>query len=220
MKTDVLVIGGGVAGAATALYLARDGVEVVLAEAGDLNAGASGTNSGSLHLQIPYPEFAGLGEGWARAFAPSLRLMAASLEMWEGLGADLGVDLDVKRAGGLVVATTPEQMRRIEAKAAVERTAGVETEILDAAALRRLAPYLATDAIGGGFCAAEGKANPLTATPALAEAAGRAGAVLLTRTPVQALLEGPEGYVAETPRGPCGQRCRCCGCPGGGDAGG
>lgn len=202
MKTDVLVIGGGVAGAATALYLARDGVEVVLAEAGDLNAGASGTNSGSLHLQIPYPEFAGLGEGWARAFAPSLRLMAASLEMWEGLGPELGVDLDVKRAGGLVVATTEAQMRLIEAKAAVERTAGVETELLDAPALRRLAPYLARDAIGGGFCAAEGKANPLKVTPALAEAAGRAGAVLLTRTPVQGLQQEPEGYVAQTPRGP------------------
>ena len=202
MKTDVLVIGGGVAGAATALYLARDGVEVVLAEAGDLNTGASGTNSGSLHLQIPYPEFAGLGEGWARAFAPSLRLMAASLEMWEALGPELGVDLDVKRAGGLVVATTEAQMRLIEAKTAVERTAGVETELLDAAALRRLAPYLAQDAIGGGFCAAEGKANPLRAVPALAEAAGRAGAVLLTRTPVQGLQQEAEGFVAQTPRGP------------------
>lgn len=205
MKADVLVIGGGLVGVATALFLAREGVDVVLAEARDLNTGASGTNAGSLHLQIPYPEFAALGEGWARGFAPTLRLMAASLDMWESLDTELGrapgAGLDVRRAGGLVAATTPAQMRLIAAKAALERTQGVETEILDADALRALAPYLARDAIGGGFCAAEGKANPLRATPALAAAARQAGATLLTQAPVLGLTEEPGGFVAQTTRG-------------------
>ena len=52
--TDVIVIGGGLAGCATAYYLAADGVEVLLLEQGDLNSGASGNNAGSLHAQLQH----------------------------------------------------------------------------------------------------------------------------------------------------------------------
>ncbi len=85
--------------------------------------------------------------------------------MWKGLGTELGVDLDVKQSGGIVVATTPDHMRSITAKAEIERGFGVPIEILDRTALRDIAPYLTEDAIGGGFCPVEGKANPLRATP-------------------------------------------------------
>jgi sarcosine oxidase, subunit beta len=119
-ETDVLVIGGGIAGLMTAWYLAEDGAEVTLVEARDLGTQASGANAGSIHLQIQYPEFVAYGEGWARAYAPSLRLLTASLELWQDLPARVGEDLDVKLAGGLVVATTDAQMRHIEAKARIE----------------------------------------------------------------------------------------------------
>ncbi len=161
MKTDVLVIGGGIAGAATAYYLATEGVDVTLVEADDLNTQASGANAGSIHVQIQHPEFVSLGPDWARAYGPTLRLLIESQQMWLGLGAELGVDLDVSLGGGLLVATTPEQMRQIEAKAKIERSFGVPIEILDRDSLRILAPYLAETAIGAGFCPIEGKANPL-----------------------------------------------------------
>ena len=76
MKTDVLIIGGGLAGCATAYYLAKDGVAVILIERGDLNAKASGANAGSIHVQIPHTEFVDLGEDWARSFAPTLAVAA------------------------------------------------------------------------------------------------------------------------------------------------
>lgn len=202
MKTNVLVIGGGIAGVATAYYLARDGAGVVLVEERDLNTQASGSNSGSLHLQVQHPEFVSLGEGWARAFGPTLRLMQASLDIWQGLSAELGVDLEVKQSGGIVVATTPEHMRSIEAKARIERGFGVPMEILDRGSLRTIAPYLTQDAIGGGFCPAEGKANPLRATPAFAAAAMRAGATVLTHTGVTGIDRQGSGFVVQTTRGP------------------
>lgn len=201
-KTDVLVIGGGIAGAATACYLARDGAGVLLVEQHDLNTQASGANSGSLHLQVQHPEFVSLGEGWARAFGPTLRLMQASLDIWQGLSADLGVDLEVRQSGGIVVATTPEHMRSIEAKARIERGFGVPMEILDRETLRQIAPYLTQDAIGGGFCPTEGKANPLRATPAFAAAAMRAGATIMTHTQVTGIERQGQGFLVQTTRGP------------------
>lgn len=201
MKTDVLVIGGGIAGAATAYYLAGEGVEVTLVETHDLNTQASGANAGSIHVQIQHPEYIGLGPDWARAYGPTLRLLVASQKMWLDIGEELGVDLDVNLAGGLLVATTEAQMRQIDAKARVEREFGVPIEILDRQALRALAPYLADNVIGAGFCPVEGKANPLKATPAFAEAAQRRGARILTQTRITGLEATPAGYRVTTGKG-------------------
>lgn len=204
---DVVIIGGGIVGLMTARHLLAAGVSVVIVEAGDLGSQASGANAGSLHLQIQYPEFVSLGEAWARRYIPCLRFLKASLEMWSTLQDEMGEDLGVTRAGGLIVAKTEDQMARITAKAGIEAEAGVETEILDRAQLRDIAPYLAQDAIGGGFCAAEGKANPLWVTPALASAVAAAGGDVMTKTTVRAISATQDGFTVTTDRGPlaCGR---------------
>ena len=54
-----------------------------------------------------------------------------------------------------------------------------ERDLLDAAELRKRAPYIAGKMIGGALCAIEGKANPLVAAPAFAAAAVAHGARVL-----------------------------------------
>ncbi len=201
-EIDTLIVGGGIAGLMTAWFLAREGVPVALVEARDFGTQASGANAGSLHLQIQYPEFASYGEDWARLYAPSLRLLKGSIAMWQTLSDEVGENLDVTLKGGLVVARTAEQMRMIEAKARIEASVGVETQILDKVALSNVAPYLADDAIGAGFCAHEGKANPLRTVPAIAAAAERAGAILIRETPVTAIDVLAGGFDVQTPLGP------------------
>ena len=202
LKTDVLVIGGGLAGTATAYYLAREGVEVMLVERLDLNTLASGSNAGSLHLQIPYPEFISEGDDWARGFTEATPVMRESIRLWQGLEAELGVDLDVSIDGGLLVAETEVQMRQIARKAELERAAGLEIELLSASELRRVAPYLSERMIGAAYCTEEGKANPLKATPAFAAAAQRHGARIVPGCEVTALASDGNGYRAETSTGP------------------
>jgi len=191
---DVIVIGGGLAGCATAYYLARDGVAVTLLEAGELNALASGSNAGSLHAQIPHDPFIHNGPDWATGFVPAIRLFKASLELWRGLEAELGTDLEIGIGGGLLVASNDAEMRQIAAKAAIERSAGLEIELLDRDALHRSAPYLAADAIGGAFCPEEGKANPLLVAPAFAAAARTHGAQITTHVGAVRIARAGDGY--------------------------
>lgn len=198
---DIAIIGGGIVGLMAARLLAREGADVLLIEAGDLAAQASGANAGSIHLQIQYPEFVAYGEDWARAYKPCLGFLKGALAMWQALPEEIGADLGVTLAGGVVVARTEAQMAHIRAKAAIEAEAGVETEILDRDALLRLAPYLAPDAIGGGYCAQEGKANPLQVTPALARAARAAGAHVATHTSVTNIETDGAGYLLTTSAG-------------------
>lgn len=199
------MIGGGLAGMAVAYHLARDGgADVLVLERGELNAAASGNNSGSIHAQIPVEPFVNQGEAWARRFAPTLRLMMAGIARWKELPGELSApELEVSAKGGLVVARTAREMEMLGRKSAIERSEGLDVRLLDAAELRALAPYLAEDAVGGAFCPVEGKANPLMATFAFARAAAAQGVRILRRTGVVGIRPEPGGgWLLATGAGP------------------
>src|SRR5260221_2699755 len=179
MQTEVLIIGGGLAGCATAYHPAREGVEVALVERYDINTQASGSNAGSIHAQIPHEPFMNRGDDWARNFAPTIPIMLESIRLWAGLEAELGCDLEVSLGGGILVAETPGQMRDIERKARLERAHGLGVEMLSQSDLPPVAPYVSDRMVGGPLCPTEGKANPLKVTPAFARAAAPHGAQIL-----------------------------------------
>jgi sarcosine oxidase, subunit beta len=202
-ETDVLVVGGGLAGTALAHHLAKHGTEVLLIERFDLNTQASGSNSGSIHAQIPNEPSTTYGEGWTRNFAPTVKLMLRSIELWKAMGAELGVDLEVDTPGGLVCAFDEPGMAGLRLKLSIEREQGLEGHLLDQAELRRVAPYVTETAIGGVLYPAEGKANPLIAAPAFAAAARRHGAEILTQTALTGLdPRAGGGFDVFTSRGP------------------
>jgi glycine/D-amino acid oxidase-like deaminating enzyme len=198
---DVLVVGGGITGSATAYRLAQAGVDVLLVERHDLNTQGSGYNAGSLHSQLQHEPFLHLGEDWARAYAPATRFLADSTAIWQTLGDELDSDLEVALLGGILVAETEQQLRDVERKVAIERAQGLDVELLAAADLRRIAPYVSDRMVGGELCRSEGKANPLLAGPALARAAERHGARILPHTELLALEQTGTGFRAQTGTG-------------------
>ena len=199
--SDVIVIGGGIAGCSTAMFLAAEGVEVTLLERGDLNEQASGVNAGSLHVQIQHEPFVRYGDPWVRQYLPALAFYRYAVDLWEELDEQFDHALEFSRKGGVIVAATDGQMRELEAKAKLERDAGLGTELLDAAALRELAPYVSSDMIGGAFCPVEGKATPLKSTTTLAAAAEAAGTRIIRRCEVEQITPAEGGYRLGTTRG-------------------
>ncbi|MCY4368803.1 MAG: FAD-binding oxidoreductase [bacterium] len=198
---DVLVVGGGVTGCSAAWHLAGYGAEVLLLEQFDLNTQASGRNAGSLHGQIQHGSFLEFGDEWGRAFLPALLFLHRSLDIWRGLGERLSTDLEVRLNGGLLIAETADQMRDIERKVAIERSVGVESDLLDRQDLAKVAPYVSSRMVGAQLSRVEGKANPMLAAPALARAAIGRGADIQVNTKVRGLDWGNGVFTALTSTG-------------------
>jgi len=197
-KVDVLVVGGGLVGCATAWHLAAAGASVLLAEAGDIGLGASGQNAGSLHFQIER-RFLEQGDALARQAEQTIALSRLAIEEWRTLEAELGADLHVAMDGGFMVAETAEQVALLERKVARETKEGLSMRLLDGDEARRIAPYLSPSILAAGFAPDEGHADSRAVTPAFAAAASRAGATIRTHSPLNSLVRTGAGFEARGP---------------------
>ena len=200
-EASVAIVGAGIVGITTAWELARDGVDVILIERDQPNAHASGNNAGSLHVQLLAYNFGDLATAAGLPAAQTLPLQRESARLWPEVADTLGVDLEISRTGGLMVAETGEQMERLAAKAALEARFGTPVEVIGRNALRELAPHLSDRLVGAAYCAEEGKMSPLAAGPAVLEAALAAGARLFRETEVLAIERAGSAFVLRTSRG-------------------
>lgn len=177
-SADVIVIGGGISGTATAYELARRAVSVTLLERGEIAAMASGWT------------LAGVRQS-GRHIA-ELPVAIAAVRRWEGLAEELGADVEYRQDGNLRLALTDDDVPVIRQVVADGQAVGLPIEYLDGAdAVREIAPALTASMRGAAFCHTDGHANNHLAVRAFADAAARHGATLRTGVSVQSLrLEG------------------------------
>lgn len=190
------IIGGGLTGCASAYYLGKSGASVVLLEEGELNGGASGRNAGSLHFQLEHRHVAH-EERLAKSLEHLVRLSRVAIDQWRGLEEELGEDLELVMHGGLMVAETDAEVAKLERKALVEARHGLETQLLDGAEVRRIAPYLSERVRAASLCRDEGHCNPRLLTPAFARKSVALGAVLHTRTRIRSLHRDSGRWIVE-----------------------
>ena len=200
--TDVVVIGAGIYGCSTAYFLARARVQVVVIDADDIGSGASGANAGNLHLQLSPFTHATKDEAWVADFSRTLPFFMEAMELWKRLASELPHEIELRTTGGIMVAETDSQMQLLQDKVGLERSHGLNVEMIDAQELRRRAPYLAPHLLGASFCADEGMANALTAVTALADGAREAGARFMLHARVERIEREANGWCVHTVAGP------------------
>ena len=181
-ETDVVVIGAGIAGIATAYFLAKRGVSVVVCEKGRVAGEQSSRNWGWVRQQ---------GRDWAE-----LPIMMESNRIWRGLARETGEsDLGFTQAGCLYLADTEEKLRKFEEWFDLAKQHQLSTRMLSAGEIRNSYPEINGDWIGGMVTDTDGRAEPFVAVPALARAAQKAGAKITEQCAVRC-LEIENGRVA------------------------
>ncbi|MDR5699040.1 NAD(P)/FAD-dependent oxidoreductase [Agromyces aerolatus] len=182
---DVIVIGGGVLGAATLFELAARGLTAVLVERSLPGRQGSGTTAGNLHIQAVHSRRP--NQQVPVNVARLLPFQREASTLWEGVGERLGADVGLVRSGGFTVAETAEDVEELHTKSLWESDAGIPTEVLDGTAARAAMPQLGPSVRGATWCALDGYANSLLATPAYLSAARTLGATVYTDAPVVAI---------------------------------
>jgi sarcosine oxidase subunit beta len=129
---DVVIVGGGVHGLATAYYLARNhGIRnVAVLDKGYLGGGGSGRNTAILRSNYLTPE--------------GVRFYDRSLELYRHLAADLNFNVMFSRRGHLTLAHNDASLRTMRWRAEVNKVQGVDSEVIDAGQVKELVPYLDT----------------------------------------------------------------------------
>ena len=174
--TEVLVIGGGIAGASAAWRLAELGSSVTLLERGDIASEASGVNAG------------GIGAlGWGHV--PNLQsyLTMGSLQIFKHLQLELGYDIEFRASGALQAIQTAEQYEYARDNVLSLKSQGYTLELLTGNEARGLEPELNPDLLSAVHFPLRAQADPVKATRAFAAAAASQGAEVLTGREVTAI---------------------------------
>jgi sarcosine oxidase subunit beta len=184
---DVIVVGGGVMGASTALFLRRRGLSVILLERGLVGQQASGVNFGGVRrLGRPLNQ---------------LPLSHRSHGLWTRLNELIGEDCEFRPYGYLAVTYSDEKAAEWERYSRDARDCGLEVELINGNALREQFPYLGVGLKVGFLSRKDGHANPRLLSPAIGRAAQRAGAHIQEQTEVAAIEKLGEDFRVTTSEG-------------------
>jgi glycine/D-amino acid oxidase-like deaminating enzyme len=165
-QTSVVIVGGGIIGASAAFFLARKGVPVALCEKGHIAGEQSSRNW-----------------GWVRKMGRDPRelpLAIEALRLWEGMDALVEGETGFRRAGILFACETDEDLARHEAWLEHARPYQLDTRLLGREELADLLPGATRLPKGALYTRSDGRAEPQKAAPAIANAARRLGAAVLT----------------------------------------
>ncbi len=197
---DVAVIGGGFCGLSAARRLAQGGASVVLLEAGEVGAAASGRNGGHLNNGVAHSwaaAKAALGERRARAL---YHAFDASIGTIETIAREEEIDCAFRRSGKLKLASKPAHFESIAKNfKALHREIDPDTQLLSRAELKG---EIGSDAFHGGLLMKKSAMMHMGRFGAgLATAAMRRGARIYENAAVTGLRVENGRHVATTARG-------------------
>lgn len=169
-NADVIIVGAGIIGCATAYYLTRLGASVQVLDRGLVAGEQSGRAWGFVRQQSRHPA--------------EIPLAREASRIWGELDRELEADVEFVRGGVLVPAATAEDEARLEASAQTAREHGIDVRMIGAREISEILPAAKLQWRAGLFSPEDGHAEPAAATRAYANAAKRRGAVIRERSVV------------------------------------
>ena len=190
MESEILIVGGGIAGVSTAFALAHQGHDVALLERGEIASEASGVNAGGIGAS-----------GWGNRPGLESYLTMGSIDLFKTLQLDMGYDIEFRQCGGLEAVHTEAQMEYAERRVRGLREQGYTLELLGPRQAASIEPAINPGLPGYIYAPLRGKANPVLTTHAFADAAARAGARILTHHQVTGIDHDGDLYRVQTQQG-------------------
>jgi sarcosine oxidase subunit beta len=174
---NVVIVGGGIVGLASAYYLAEGGADVTVLEKASLGAGATDRAAGGIRSQF--------------TTEPSIRLSRESIAVWETFDEAFGVDIGYRRPGYLYVARTESTADLFREAIPLQNDYGVDSRFLAPEEATEHVPGLRTEQyVGTAYCPTDGFADPHLGLQGFSRAAAEAGVDVRTGVEVTDLLRG------------------------------
>jgi len=163
---EIVIVGAGIMGVSTAYHLARLGARgVVVLERDTVCSGSTALASGGIRHQY--------------ANRLGVELTTHSIVTYERFKEEFGVDPNFRQHGYLILIATDEELATARRSVELQRSLGVDVQLLDAAATRALCPYLNTDdLLGATYTPRDGYADPYLCATAIAARARALGVVI------------------------------------------
>ncbi len=172
-EADCVIIGGGVIGVCTALFLARQGQNVVLVEKGRIAGEQSSRNWGWIRQQGRDPD--------------ELPIMVEANRHWQEFARETNVEIGLRQCGITYLARSEKELESYRTWLPHAQICGVDTQILTRAQTAALMPGTSRSYPGALYTASDMRAEPGLAVPALAGIAQRDGVQLVENCAARAL---------------------------------
>jgi len=173
-STSVVIIGGGIAGISSALFLAEAGVPCVVFEKGRIAGEQSSRNWGWIRKQ---------GRDLAE-----LPLMMQSARLWQRIAAEADEDIGYRQGGCTYLANNDSELENYAQWLKDAQIVGVDSRLLDAKQTRHLLDHEGGSFVGALHTPGDAYAEPALAVPAMARLAKHKGATIIENMAVRTLL--------------------------------
>ncbi len=144
---DIIIVGGGIIGLATAYYLAKQQQSVLVLEKSYIGFGSTGRCISGIRAQF--------------STETSIKLAKHSIELFQGMEKEFGHSVEWAPTGYLFLAHDEERKKAFLNVMQIQQQLGLDVRFYEKNEIEKLFPYINTqDLIGGTYCPTDGQADP------------------------------------------------------------